>query len=95
MKGKPQIAVTDSSRLCNSMLRFFQFNGLIEVDNIFPEPDIITSHQIIYRDNEKISQLYKDNIQCLISLPQNETLQQVRIYIISAFITLFLHYYVK
>ena len=66
-----------------------EFNGLIEVDNIFPEPDIITSHQIIYRDKEKISQLYRDNIQCLISLPQNETLQQVRIYIISAFITLF------
>lgn len=66
-----------------------EFNGLIKPDNIYPEPDILKSHQIIYKDKKKIDEISRNGFQCTMRFPQNETLQQVRIYIISALITLF------
>ena len=66
------------------------FNGLVIPKNIYPEPDVISTKSIEYHDKQKIRQIDKDGIHCLLSFPENETLQQVRLYIISAIITLLL-----
>lgn len=71
------------------------FNGLVIPHNIYPEPDVISTKSIEYHDKQKIRQIDKDGIHCLLSFPENETLQQVRLYIISAIITLLLTFLCK
>lgn len=65
-----------------------EFNGIINPLRVFPIPDTITTRSIKYISPAKIKEISESGIQCYISFPQNVTLQQVKIYVISALITI-------
>lgn len=77
--------------ICNQIHKssiIIEFNGIINPLRIFPIPDTITTQSFKYINPDKIKEISKNGIQCYISFPQNVTLQQVKIYVISALITI-------
>lgn len=83
------------SEFINKNSIVFNFNGLIKPENIYPEPDIIKPNSLVYTDLDKLNIISSNGIKCLISFPQNDSLQKVRLYVISALITILFTFFCK
>lgn len=67
----------------------FDFQGPVELSAMYPEPDIVTFSGMVFTDPAKLRQIMDDGLAYYAKFPQLESLQSIRIFFLTTFISLF------